>query len=82
MVITRVTRNFRITIPKEVREKMNIKKGDSVRISVKGGKMIIKKLFEDVGGDCTDFLPENFEKVVEILRKKSTERFRRLGIVP
>jgi len=50
MVITRVTRNFRITIPKEVREKMNIKKGDSVRISVDGGKMIIKKLFEDVGG--------------------------------
>jgi len=50
MVITRVTRNFRITIPKEVREKMNIKKGDSVRISVEGGKMIIEKLFEDVGG--------------------------------
>jgi len=50
MVITRVTRNFRITIPKEVREKMNIKEGDSVRISVEGGKMIIEKLFEDVGG--------------------------------
>ncbi|MHA1363881.1 MAG: hypothetical protein ACTSP1_15285 [Candidatus Freyarchaeota archaeon] len=44
--------------------------------------MIVEKLSEDVWEDCTDFLPENFEKVMEKLRKNSTERFRRLGIIP
>ncbi len=42
--ITKVTRKFQITVPKEVRESMSIHEGDHLAVITNGDEMIIKKL--------------------------------------
>lgn len=82
MTVVVVTRNAQITIPKEVREVLGIDEGDKVTVRVEGNKAVIEKITEDVWSNCTDFLPEDFSKVLEKLRKDSRNRFRRMGLTP
>lgn len=49
---------------------------------VEGNKIIIEKANEEAWKDCTDFLPEDFEKALASIRADSTSRFKRLGLVP
>lgn len=78
-----VTRHSQVTIPKKIREEVGIAEGDKVKMKVVDGtKIIIEKANEDVWKDCTDFLPEDFEKILKSLRSDSTNRFKRLGLVP
>lgn len=77
-----VTRNAQITIPKELKEKLGIREGDKVSLRAEDNKIIIERITEDVWKDCTDFLPANFEKILEKMRKDSTVRFKKLGIIP
>ncbi len=49
---------------------------------VEGDKIMIEKADTEVWRSCTDFLPEDFEKVLASLRSDSTNRFKRLGLVP
>jgi len=81
MVVAKVTRNSQITIPKDIREKLGIKEGDIVEIRTELGKVIIEKIENDIWDDCSDFLPENFEKILQKTREDSTKRFKRLGIL-
>ncbi|MHA1379472.1 MAG: AbrB/MazE/SpoVT family DNA-binding domain-containing protein [Candidatus Helarchaeota archaeon] len=76
-----ITRNYQITIPKEIREKLNLSLGEKVSIHLEGEKIIIQKLSDEIWEDCGDFLPDNFEKILDKLRSNSTERFKRLGII-
>ena len=39
----RVGKRFTITIPKEVREKLNIKEGDELELTVIGNNIVLKK---------------------------------------
>ncbi len=82
MAIVRVTRNAQVTIPKEVREALGITEGDRVTVRVEGNRVVLERIAEDVWSDCTGFLPEDFEKVLEKLRRDSRERFKRLGLTP
>jgi AbrB family looped-hinge helix DNA binding protein len=78
-----VTRHSQVTIPKEIREAVGIIEGDKVKMKVvEGNKIIIEKANQDAWKDCTDFLPEDFEKILASLRSDSTTRFKRLGLVP
>jgi AbrB family looped-hinge helix DNA binding protein len=78
-----VTRHSQVTIPKEIREAVGIAEGDKVQMTVfEGNKIIIEKASAEVWKDCTDFLPEDFEKILKSLRTDSTVRFKRLGLVP
>jgi len=43
----KVLSGYRITIPKEIRERMKIKVGQEVTITAKGGEIIIKVFEED-----------------------------------
>ncbi len=43
MGITRVTRNYQVTIPSDVRKKLGIRIGDILVIEIEDGKAIIKK---------------------------------------
>ena len=43
MGIAKVTRNFQVTIPKDVREVQGIKEGDKVIFSVDGSKVEVSK---------------------------------------
>lgn len=78
-----VTRHSQVTIPKKIREEVGIAEGDKVKMKVvEGNKIIIEKANEEVWTDCTDFLPEDFEKTLTYLRADSTIRFKRLGLIP
>jgi len=77
-----VTRHSQVTIPKEIREAVGITEGDKVRMTVvEGNKIVIEKAGQDAWEDCTDFLPEDFEKILKSMRADSTARFKRLGLV-
>jgi AbrB family looped-hinge helix DNA binding protein len=78
-----VTRHSQVTIPKEIREAAGIVEGDRVKMKVvEGKKIVIEKANEEAWKDCTDFLPEDFEKLSASLRSDSRNRFKRLGLVP
>lgn len=78
---TTITRNFQITIPKEIREILNLRLGEKVMIHLEGDRIIIQRISEDVWDQCTDFLPDNFEKILANNREDATERFKKLGII-
>jgi AbrB family looped-hinge helix DNA binding protein len=83
MASVTVTRHSQVTIPKEIREAVGIMEGDKVKMKVVDGKKIlIEKANEEVWKECTDFLPEDFEKLLTSLRTDSKNRFKRLGLVP
>ena len=76
-----VTRHSQVTIPKDIREAVGITEGDRVKMRVEGKKIVIEKADEEAWKDCTDFLPEDFEKLMASLRSDSRNRFKRLGLV-
>lgn len=78
---TKITRNYQITIPKEIREKLNLKLGEKVTIHLEGERIIIQRVNEAIWDKCHDFLPDNFEKILASLREDSSERFKKLGII-
>jgi AbrB family looped-hinge helix DNA binding protein len=83
MASVTVTRHSQVTIPKEIREAVGITEGDTVKMKVvEGNKIIIEKANEEAWIGCTDFLPDDFEKILTSLRSDSTGRFKRLGLVP
>jgi AbrB family looped-hinge helix DNA binding protein len=83
MASVTVTRHSQVTIPKEIREAVGIIEGDKVKMKVvEGNKIMIEKANQEAWKDCTDFLPEDFEKTLASLRSDSTIRFKRLGLVP
>ena len=83
MASTTVTRHSQVTIPKKIREAAGIAEGDRVKMKVvEGDKIIIEKADKEAWRDCTGFLPEDFERVLASLRSDSTNRFKRLGLVP
>ena len=43
MELTKVTRNYQITIPSEVRKKLGINVGDVLIVEVENGKIVLKK---------------------------------------
>lgn len=83
MTTVAVTRGGQITLTKDVRERLSIREGDLVNLNVVGACAIVRK--RDLSAfDKKNFLPENFEKVLEGLRCTSAvdKRLKRLGIVP
>jgi AbrB family looped-hinge helix DNA binding protein len=83
MASVTVTRHSQVTIPKKIREATGIAEGDRVKMRVvEGNKIVIEKANQEAWKDCTDFLPEDFDKLLASLRTDSTGRFKRLGLVP
>ena len=81
MVRVKFTRRSQIVIPKDIREKLDIKEGDFLEIRTELGKIVIEKIENDIWDDCSDFLPENFEKVLQEIRSDSSKRFKQMGIL-
>ena len=48
MALTKVTRNFQVSIPKEIRDRMSIEQGDYIEMSVRDGEIVMtpKKLID------------------------------------
>ncbi len=47
MGISKITRNFQITLPKDVRSIVKVKEGDSVIFTFEEDKVVIQKMDED-----------------------------------
>ena len=78
---TKITRNYQITIPRDIRKKLKLKLGEQVTIHLEGEKIIIQRFSDDIWNECTDFLPVNFDKILANLGEDSTKRFKKLGII-
>ncbi|MHA1720552.1 MAG: AbrB/MazE/SpoVT family DNA-binding domain-containing protein [Promethearchaeota archaeon] len=78
---TKITRNFQITIPKDIRKSLKLKIGDKMQIHVINDKIVLEPINENVWENISDFLPENFDKIREHIRNDQTERFKKLGII-
>jgi AbrB family looped-hinge helix DNA binding protein len=77
---TTITRNFQITIPREIREKLHLKQGEHLRMQVQEDHIIVERMEENVW-DTHDFLPANFPEILDKLRTDETEKYKRLGIL-
>lgn len=81
MTTVTVTRHAQITIPKKIRYALGISEGDIVDVSLDEDKIIIRKGAPKME-EFHDFLPQGFDGVLEKMRKDSTGRLKRLGIIP
>ncbi len=84
MAMTKVTRNFQITLPKEVREGTGIKIGDTVRVDLDRGEIKVNKLSREeiidrVFGSWKD-MEEDSVAYVRKMRAESERRMKRLGL--
>ena len=81
MTSVTVTRRAQITIPKKIRDALGISEGDSVDVSLEDDKIIIIKGAPKMG-EFGDFLPQGFDSVLKKMRKDSTGRLKKQGIIP
>ena len=67
MSVTKVTRNYQITIPAEVRKALGINEGELLEVNLEGDKIVIQKLKRrrkrlKLGRNIT---PEEIEESIE-----------------
>ncbi|KUO87212.1 MAG: AbrB family transcriptional regulator [Thermoproteus sp. JCHS_4] len=65
MAVVRVTRNYRIAIPAEVRRRLGIEVGDRVLVEVEGDRIVIRKAAGGLPRIRLRLTPEEIDKLVE-----------------
>lgn len=55
-MIVKVTRKYQITIPKKIREQLQIRVGDILKMGIEGGKIIIEPVVARVRDPVKDML--------------------------
>lgn len=84
MSITKVTRNYQITVPRDIREQAKISEGDKLVITMENEEIKIKKFDEDVFkrafGSWKDSGIKDSVKWVRNIRKEWEKRGKRLGL--
>jgi len=80
MGIGKITRNFQVTIPRDVREVRPVREGDLVMFSVEGDRIILEMVDEDpikaAAGIWSD-MKEDGVAFERRLRRESEARLRR-----
>ncbi|HIJ97704.1 TPA: AbrB/MazE/SpoVT family DNA-binding domain-containing protein [archaeon] len=82
---TIMTRNGQITIPKEIREKLGIKKGTPLQVNLAGNTILIIKSSPEYWKNFRGgFLPKDFEETYRKIRESGDirKRFKQLGVIP
>jgi len=74
MPVTKVTRNYQITIPAEIRKALGIKQGEYLTVELRGEEIVIRKAEMewpsiDLG---KDFTPEEIEENTEKMLKEAS----------
>ncbi len=84
MSMTKVTRNYQITVPRDIRKQANIKEGDKIVITMENDEIKMKKFDEDVFkrafGSWKNAGIKDSVKYVRDIRKEWEHRAKRLGI--
>ena len=84
MSMTKVTRNYQITVPRDIREMAKIKEGDKLVITMENEEIKMKKFDEDVFksafGSWKNAGIKDSVKYVRGIRKEWEKRAKRLGL--
>ena len=82
MGITKVTRNYQITLPQDVRQAEQIQVGDRLIITTRGNEIVLRKLDEDIIEKCFGAWKTKGSGVAYVrrLRKEAERREKRLGL--
>ena len=84
MSITKVTRNYQITVPRDIREQANIKEGDKLVVTIEDDEIKVKKFDEDVFkkafGSWKNVGIRDSVEYVRGIRKEWEKRAKRLGL--
>ena len=65
--LVKVTRRGQVTIPKSIREALEIKEGDLVEVSLEEGRVVLSKPGVPEPGEPVG--PEEYERIVEELER-------------
>jgi len=84
MSMRKVTRNYQITVPRDIREQANIKEGDKLVVTMEKDEIKKKKFDEDVFkrafGSWKDAGIKDSVQYVRKIRKEWEKRAKRLGL--
>ena len=84
MSITKVTRNYQITVPRDIREQAKISEGDKLVVTMENDEIKMKKFDEDVFkkafGSWKNAGIQDSVKYVRDIRKGWEKRRKRLGL--
>lgn len=84
MSLTKVTRNYQITVPRDIREQADIKEGDKLVLTMENGEIKMKKfdvdVFKRAFGSWKDAGIKDSVKWVRDVRKGWEKRRKRLGL--
>ena len=84
MSITKVTRNYQITVPRDIREQAKISEGDKLIITMENNEIKMKKFDEDVFekafGSWKNAGIKDSVKYVRDMRNGWEKRRKRLGL--
>ncbi len=76
MIKTKVSSKGQVVIPKEVRDKLGIKPGTILNVSVEGKRIVLEPALEPP--NIFVELGEKSEEILQELRKENKERIKRL----
>ena len=84
MSLTKVTRNYQITVPRDIREQAKIAEGDKLVVTMENNEIKIKKFDEDIFkkafGSWKDAGIKDSVEWVRNVRKGWGKRRKRLGL--
>lgn len=84
MSLTKVTRNYQITVPRDIREQANIKEGDKLVVTMENDGIKVKKFDQDVFkrafGSWKNVGAKDSVEYVRNIRKGWKKRRKRLGL--
>ena len=82
MSLTKVTRNYQITVPRDVREQAKIQEGDKLIVTIENKEIKLKKIDEDAFKNAFGIWRnvKDSVKYVRGLRKEWEHREKRLKI--
>ena len=84
MSITKVTRNYQITVPRDIREQAKISEGDKLVITMENDEIKLKKIDEDIFkrafGSWKNASIKDSVEYVRKIRKEWEKRAKRLGL--
>ena len=85
MGIAKVTRNYQVTIPKDIRHIQQIKVGDMVLFAIEGVKVDFLKMegesmLRQIAGTWKDKIKGSSVGSVRVMRKGWSKRTKRLGL--
>ncbi len=80
MAVSKVTRNYQVTVPREIRERVGIKEGDTLLFTVEGQDVILKKVNKELLDKSFGLWKKAQERtpwlVNRLLRKETDKRLR------